>query len=157
MQTKNLFQCADCFSPIVVTNSSSLNPDNNWGIFGLRTEAQGFSADDYNDSESVEILDLAKLWCRAMGACEWCGKKLSATESEPDHLIPLSKGGSNNHTNIVLCCSKCNGRKATKHPACFAAEQKAQGISTPLIETYLKRYKNNPGVQQILSADFGLS
>jgi len=119
-------------------------------------EAQGFSADDYNDSESVEILDLAKLWCRAMGACEWCGKKLSATESEPDHLIPLSKGGSNNHTNIVLCCSKCNGRKATKHPACFAAEQKAQGISTPLIETYLKRYKNNPGVQQILSADFGL-
>lgn len=117
-------------------------------------EAQGFSSDDYEPSESAEAIDFARLWVRAEAKCEWCGDKLSLDEAEQDHLIPIARGGSNAAANIVLCCPFCNSHKATKHPARFAAEQKAQGISTPLIEAYLERYKNNPGVQQILSEDF---
>lgn len=117
-------------------------------------KAQGFSAEDYEPPDSAETIDLAILWARAKSQCQWCGKKLSLDEAEQDHLIPIAKGGSNATDNIVLCCSECNSHKATKHPARFAAEQKAQGISTPLIEDYLEKFKNNPGIQQILSDDF---
>lgn len=117
-------------------------------------EAQGFSAGDYEPVEEDKTIDVASLWARAKSLCEWCGQKLSLEDAGQDHLIPLSKGGSNSADNIVLSCSNCNTRKATKHPARFAAEQKAQGISTDLIEAYLEKYKNNPGVQLILSEEF---
>ena len=118
-------------------------------------EAQGFSIEDYEDPpESIETLDFAKLWARAKAKCQWCGEKLLLDEAEQDHLTPISKGGSSAPDNIVLCCSNCNLHKASKHPARFAAEQKAKGISTLLVEYYLDKFKNNPGIQQILSEDF---
>ena len=36
--------------------------------------------------------------------------------STVDHLIPVSKGGSNDLTNLVLCCKQCNGEKADRMP-----------------------------------------
>ncbi len=117
-------------------------------------KAQGFSEEDYDSPESMETIDLAKLWSLAKGRCQWCNEYLNPHEAGQDHLIPISKGGSNGADNIVLCCADCNARKATKHPARFAAEQKVQGISTSLIELYLEKYNTNPGIQQILSDDF---
>jgi len=28
-----------------------------------------------------------------------------------DHVVPLSKGGSNKLENLVLCCNRCNHKK----------------------------------------------
>jgi hypothetical protein len=44
--------------------------------------------------------------------CLCCGKSKKLT---PDHVIPLSAGGTNNIENIQPLCLSCNCRKGTKH------------------------------------------
>lgn len=43
--------------------------------------------------------------------CLCCGRKKKLT---PDHVVPLSKGGSNSIDNIQPLCGPCNSRKHTK-------------------------------------------
>ena len=43
--------------------------------------------------------------------CVYCGTAPSTTV---DHRIPLSKGGSNDYTNLVGACSACNSKKKDK-------------------------------------------
>lgn len=40
--------------------------------------------------------------------CQYCGKRLSFRTATKDHLIPLSKGGTNTIENIVSSCKHCN-------------------------------------------------
>ena len=56
---------------------------------------------------------------RQRNKCFWCGEKLAA-DYHVDHVIPLSRGGSNGPENLVISCPLCNLRKAAKHPMEFA-------------------------------------
>jgi 5-methylcytosine-specific restriction endonuclease McrA len=42
------------------------------------------------------------------GRCAYCGIK---GKIEPDHIVPLSRDGSNSIDNIVPCCERCNDLK----------------------------------------------
>lgn len=46
--------------------------------------------------------------------CFYCGKKLTRHNATIDHIIPLSRGGTNDKRNLVLCCQKCNWDKGSK-------------------------------------------
>jgi len=48
------------------------------------------------------------VWRRDEGKCVKCGSK---AKLEYDHIIPISKGGSNTVRNIELLCEKCNREK----------------------------------------------
>ena len=60
------------------------------------------------------------LFARDHYRCQYCGR--SAAELKPrealtrDHLIPMSRGGTNEWTNVVTACSTCNTRKAIHFP-----------------------------------------
>ena len=45
------------------------------------------------------------------GLCGYCGR---AVPLEPDHRVPLSRGGDNSIVNIIPSCRNCNARKATR-------------------------------------------
>ncbi len=45
--------------------------------------------------------------------CVYCGSKKQLTL---DHVIPKSRGGGNEWTNLVTCCFKCNLKKGNKTP-----------------------------------------
>lgn len=51
--------------------------------------------------------------------CHWCGEKFSIDKLTLDHVIPLSKGGSDIWENIVLSCKHCNCSKNAKLPEEF--------------------------------------
>ena len=44
--------------------------------------------------------------------CQYCGDNPGSKNLEVDHLIPRSKGGSDNRCNLVTACVTCNGRKS---------------------------------------------
>lgn len=69
-----------------------------------------------------EILALFKL---QSGKCPYCKTKLSKSGSNKyhvDHVMPLSKGGTNDISNIQLLCPKCNMSKSDKLPEEFAQQ-----------------------------------
>lgn len=46
--------------------------------------------------------------------CYWCNKNLQTRKYHVDHVIPLSKGGKNDPSNIVISCPICNLTKGDK-------------------------------------------
>ena len=48
--------------------------------------------------------------------CCYCGTQVSSKEATWDHVVPRSKGGLTDWSNIVLACRPCNARKDDKTP-----------------------------------------
>src|ERR1043166_7290266 len=61
------------------------------------------------------------LFARDHYRCQYCGRR--AFELRPresltrDHLVPLSRGGTNEWSNVVTSCSPCNTRKGNRLPS----------------------------------------
>lgn len=53
---------------------------------------------------------------RAKGYCEYClvPSSFSPDFFPIDHIHPESLGGSSHHSNLALCCGRCNGHKYNK-------------------------------------------
>ena len=60
------------------------------------------------------------LFARDRYRCQYCGRlqaELKPREAlTRDHLIPMSRGGTNDWTNVLTACSTCNTRKANHFP-----------------------------------------
>ncbi len=57
----------------------------------------------------------ARIFERDGFACVYCGAK--AERLECDHVVPLSRGGSNDDANLATACKPCNGSKWAKTPS----------------------------------------
>jgi 5-methylcytosine-specific restriction endonuclease McrA len=43
--------------------------------------------------------------------CVWCHARLSYVTATVDHLLPRSKGGTNEPRNLALACVRCNSTR----------------------------------------------
>lgn len=59
----------------------------------------------------------ANIYGRDDYSCQYCGKKPPIEELTYDHVIPRSRGGLTNWTNIATACGPCNLKKADRTPA----------------------------------------
>ena len=68
--------------------------------------------------------------------CMYCGAKKTIGELSYDHVVPRSRGGKTEWTNIVAACHTCNARKANRTPAeagMKLRKQPVQPSSTPAV------------------------
>ena len=75
----------------------------------LKREAEGSHTGD----------DIKALFEKQQGRCVYCNVKLGS-DYHVDHIVALSKGGSNWPSNLQLTCSECNNRKRAMDPLEFA-------------------------------------
>ncbi len=69
---------------------------------------------------TVEWIELLQRW---NWTCAYCGGHGAL---EPDHRVPLARGGSNAIENILPACPRCNQRKALLTEAEFRARLAAE-------------------------------
>ena len=59
--------------------------------------------------------DIQAQYERQRGKCYYCGKKVGKNY-HVDHVVPLSRGGTNDPDNLVIACPSCNTSKCDKLP-----------------------------------------
>jgi 5-methylcytosine-specific restriction endonuclease McrA len=106
------------------------------------------------------------LFARDRYRCQYCGRhgmELRPRESlTRDHLVPLSRGGTNEWTNVVTACSPCNTRKGNRmaeeigmHPLVPPVEPHFVHLSwavrrlTPAQSKYIKLFYGADTLHQI--------
>lgn len=57
-----------------------------------------------------------KLFERDRHLCAYCGTKFPRSTLTRDHVMPVSRGGKDEWTNVVTACGRCNSHKAAKTP-----------------------------------------
>jgi 5-methylcytosine-specific restriction endonuclease McrA len=73
-------------------------------------------ARNMNASGSHTKSDIRILLKSQKSRCWWCGDKIDGSAYHIDHRIPLSRGGSNDASNLCISCPNCNLSKASKLP-----------------------------------------
>jgi 5-methylcytosine-specific restriction endonuclease McrA len=82
------------------------------------------------------LLNRANLFRRDSNECQYCGSKKQLTI---DHIIPRSKGGKTNWTNLITACHRCNVVKGDKTPEQAGMQMKSEPFR-PTLGFFLAEY-----------------
>lgn len=47
--------------------------------------------------------------------CHYCRVTVKPSSFTVDHIVPVTKGGTDNLSNLVACCRSCNSKKGVKN------------------------------------------
>ena len=57
-----------------------------------------------------------RLFTRDHHLCAYCGSQFPESELTVEHILPVSRGGRHEWTNVVSACRSCNTRKGSRLP-----------------------------------------
>jgi 5-methylcytosine-specific restriction endonuclease McrA len=86
---------------------------------GQCARSRNYRARLYAAEGSHTLQEIEALYAAQGGVCIYCKKPLG-TKYHADHIVPLSRGGSNWISNIQLTCGPCNNHKRAADPVEFA-------------------------------------
>jgi 5-methylcytosine-specific restriction endonuclease McrA len=87
-----------------------------------RTTDRNFRAKRASAEGKHTATDIKRIRETQRDCCAYCRKRLGGC-GQVDHIIPLSRGGTNWPNNLQLTCASCNVRKYAKRPEEFAREK----------------------------------
>ena len=64
------------------------------------------------------IANWIKSWrAKKSVTCYWCNNRFPGKNCQPDHIMPIARGGSHTLSNLVVSCKRCNNRKCAILPS----------------------------------------
>jgi len=57
-----------------------------------------------------------RLFARDRQVCAYCGDHFAESDLTVEHILPVSRGGRHEWTNVVTACRSCNTRKGNRRP-----------------------------------------
>ena len=57
-----------------------------------------------------------RLFARDRHVCAYCGAHCGESDLTVEHIVPVSRGGRHEWTNVVTACRSCNTRKGNRRP-----------------------------------------
>lgn len=93
----------------------------------------------------VAQLSQRNLFLRDNHECQYCGRSHHALGKNEgltrDHVIPLSRGGSDDWLNVVAACGRCNHLKDAKTPDEAGMKLRSQPYAPKVFEILMRRSK----------------
>ena len=83
-------------------------------VLSHRRRARLLNAEGSHTKEDIRRIGALQKW-----KCHWCGVP-TKQKFHLDHLVPISKGGTNWPNNLVIACARCNLQKQDADPIDFA-------------------------------------
>ena len=103
-----------------VSKLSRFEKESGCKVFGHICPAY-FVSEPYTETESernrsrhISNGTIIRVARRDNNTCQLCGKILLDRDIEIDHIIPYSRGGSSDESNLRVTCLECNRRKGKK-------------------------------------------
>ncbi|HRW06739.1 MAG TPA: HNH endonuclease signature motif containing protein [Caldilineaceae bacterium] len=89
---------------------------------------------------------------RAYERCEYCQARADfATETfAVEHIVPVSRGGTDDLENLALACSGCNSRKYNKVEATDPTSGDTVPLFNPRSQVWAEHFRWNEDYTQIL-------
>ena len=75
---------------------------------------------------SFKWVEVMRVWAISGKRCGYCDI-IMTEQPDPDHVVPISRGGRNDISNILPCCSPCNTDKSDLTLSEWASERTRQG------------------------------
>lgn len=91
------------------TNYRRKHPEK-WRTYRIQRTARENGAEG-----TLTPIDIKAQYDQQNGRCHWCGEPVG-NQYHVDHVIPLSRGGTNYPSNIVIACPPCNLSRNNKLP-----------------------------------------
>ena len=62
------------------------------------------------------------------GRCMYCGRKVALVDTDIEHKIPRSRGGTDRESNLQITCGRCNRRKGDMTDGEFRSAFRSVGL-----------------------------
>lgn len=100
----------------------------------VRVSRRTRKAREHNATGTYRWIEVIRLWVAAGKQCSYCDVVMTE-QPDPDHVVPLSRGGRNDMGNILPCCHLCNSDKCDLTLDEWAVERAR--LSKPPVRTSL--------------------
>lgn len=89
---------------------------------------------------------------RASYLCEYChsSEDASAAQFAIDHILPRSRGGSDNSDNLALACQRCNGYRYNFTTGIDAATAQSVNLFNPRVQSWADHFIWSPDGLKII-------